>query len=456
MSIRSPIGLAPDTRVGLLIPNDHLAGIARRAENRDELFQVGGDRAGMSRAEGWTMELVIRRSEGLGIASQEVEVVERKGLGHPDSLCDALAEQFSGALCRFNLDRFGLVLHHNVDKALLWAGASRPAFGGGAVLQPIEIFLAGRATQEFQGVAIPVEVLARACCHDWLGEHLHALDADRHVRIRCLVRPASSDLVDLYLRQQRSGVRLANDTSIGVGYAPLSELERVVAGVEAELNGPQMKQAYPELGEDIKIMGVRRREAVTLTLACAFVDRFVTSLEDYLDKRSRLAVLAGDAASRILGREVSVEVNTADDPGSGHLYLTVTGTSAEAGDDGEVGRGNRANGLITPYRPMSLEAVAGKNPITHVGKLYNLVATRISSAIIEASPEVASARCVLVSQIGRPVRDPRLVDVEVQAPAAWPLIEMRPRIEGLIHDHLGRLDAMWRAKATGTEDAACP
>ena len=400
------------------------------------------------------MELVIRRSEGLGIAPREVEVVERKGLGHPDSLCDALAEEFSQALCRFTLDRFGLVLHHNVDKALLWAGASRPAFGGGEVLQPIEIFLAGRATQEFRGTVIPVEELARECCSAWLRRSFHALDPDRHVRIHCLVRAASSDLVDLYLRQQRTGVRLSNDTSFGVGYAPLSELEKVVAGVDAELNDPGTKQAYPEFGEDTKIMGFRRGDAVTLTVACAFIDRYVTSIEDYLAKRSRLAALAGDAARRILGREVAVEVNTADDPGSGQVYLTVTGTSAEAGDDGQVGRGNRANGLITPYRPMSLEAVAGKNPVTHVGKIYNLAAGSISSAIVEEFPDATAARCVLVSQIGRPVRDPRLVDVEVQVPAGWPLVETKPRIEALIHDHLGRLEAMWRSNPIGIGQAA--
>lgn len=399
------------------------------------------------------MELVIRRSEGLGSGSREVEVVERKGLGHPDSLCDALAEEFSHALCRYTLDRFGLVLHHNVDKALLWAGASRPAFGGGEVLRPIQIFLAGRATQEFQGVPIPVEEIAQECCLDWLRGHLHALDADRHVDIRCLVRPASTDLVDLYLHQQQTGIRLANDTSIGVGYAPLSELEQVVMGVEGELNGPRIKQESPEFGEDIKIMGIRRGKAVSLTLACAFVDRYFSGLDAYLDGRSRLAARAGEIALQIVGREVAVEVNTADDPGSGRIYLTVTGTSAEAGDDGEVGRGNRANGLITPYRPMSMEAVAGKNPVTHVGKLYNLVATRICSAIVEDLPEVASARCLLVSQIGRPVRDPRLVDVQLQAPEGWPIGEVCSRIEGLVREQLEQLGAMWRAEPPGPKMA---
>jgi S-adenosylmethionine synthetase len=400
------------------------------------------------------MELVVRESEGLGIAAQEVEVVERKGLGHPDSLCDALAEQLSQAFCQLTLERFGLVLHHNVDKALLWAGATRPAFGGGEVLEPMEIFLAGRATREFQGIAIPIEELVQERCGAWLRDHLHALDPERHVRIHCLLRPASPDLADLYLRQQRTGVRLANDTSCGVGYAPLSDLEKLVAGVETELNEPRLKRAYPELGEDLKIMGIRRRDQVALTLACAFVDRDVIDIEDYLEKRTRLAALAGDAARRILGREVGVEVNTADEPESGNLYLTVTGTSAEAGDDGQVGRGNRANGLITPYRPMSLEAVAGKNPITHVGKLYNLAATRIAAALVEELPTVVAAHCTLVSQIGRPVRDPRLVDLEITTRGGSSPAGLTPRIEELVRDHLERLDTQWRGSGSPAPDPA--
>jgi S-adenosylmethionine synthetase len=96
----------------------------------------------------------------------------------------------------------------------------------------------------------------------------------------------------------------------------LSDLENVVAGLEAELNGSRVKQAYPELGGDIRFMGIRRRDEVTLILACAFVDRYVSGVDDYLGKRSRLTALAGDAARRILGREVGMEVNMADDPES--------------------------------------------------------------------------------------------------------------------------------------------
>ncbi len=54
--------------------------------------------------------------------SDDVEVVERKGAGHPDTICDALAETLSRNLCREYQSRFGYILHHNVDKALLCGG----------------------------------------------------------------------------------------------------------------------------------------------------------------------------------------------------------------------------------------------------------------------------------------------------------------------------------------------
>ena len=70
-----------------------------------------------------------------------------------------------------------------------------------------------------------------------------------------------------------------------------------------------------------------------------------------------------------------MSINTRDDAARQELYLTAIGSSIESGDEGVVGRGNRANGLISMLRPMSVEGVSGKNPVYHVGKLYNLAAT---------------------------------------------------------------------------------
>jgi S-adenosylmethionine synthetase len=364
-------------------------------------------------------------------------------------MCDALAEELSIALCRFYFQEFGCLLHHNVDKALLWGGSARPAFGGGEILAPMEIFLAGRATTKFQGVEVPVAELAATSCRDWLRRHFHALNPEKHVKLHCLVRPGSADLAELYARAAATGIWLANDTSCGVGYAPLSPLERVVYEVERQLNSPVIKESYPEIGEDIKVMGIRRDGAIYLTLGCAFIDRYLDSPDDYCQKKTRLEARVKEIARQVTELPVNVAVNTADDPEHGSFYLTVTGTSAEAGDDGQVGRGNRANGLISPYRPMTLEASAGKNPITHVGKLYNIAANQIAGKIVAEIPEVTAAYCYLVSQIGKPVREPQLIDLQVQTAAGLPVEPLRQTVEAIAGEILAGMDTLWQRLVAG-------
>ena len=203
------------------------------------------------------MKLLVGTLESPSPASLPLEMVERKGLGHPDTICDALTENLSRALSRVYLERFGAILHHNVDKALLCGGAARPAFGGGEVSEPIDIYLAGRATASFDGVAIPVDEIAVEESRRWLRENLRHLDAERQVAIHPRIRPTSPDLAALFLRGQKAGAPLANDTSLGVGFAPLDDLESAVLAVERKLNSVAVRAAQPEIGEDIKVMGLR-------------------------------------------------------------------------------------------------------------------------------------------------------------------------------------------------------
>ena len=395
------------------------------------------------------MDLIVRSLTTLAIESSAVEIVERKGLGHPDTICDALAEQLSIALCHFYQERFGLLLHHNVDKVLLWGGIARPDFGGGKVLAPSEIFLAGRATQEFKGVRVPIQELAIESSRNWLRNNFHVLDPEKHVKIHCLVRPGSVDLTELYARSAETKIWLANDTSCGVGFAPLSHLERVVYRLEKYLNSPKVKETYPEIGEDIKVMGIRRGETICLTVACAFIDRFVSDIDDYCAKKAHLQKIALQAAQQVINKPITLEINTGDDVKRGNCYLTVTGTSAEAGDDGQVGRGNRANGLITPYRPMTLEAAAGKNPVTHVGKLYNVVANLIAEAVVDEIDDVTAAYCYLVSQIGQPVAQPQIIDVQVQMLENQPTEKFQGRIEEIVRDRLLQINTLWQKLIEG-------
>ena len=71
------------------------------------------------------------------VEDQRVELVERKGVGHPDSICDAIMEEISVALCAEYLARFGRMVHHNVGKGLLVAGRTSPKIGGGVVDEPL-------------------------------------------------------------------------------------------------------------------------------------------------------------------------------------------------------------------------------------------------------------------------------------------------------------------------------
>lgn len=381
-------------------------------------------------------QITITTREPSSPAYKPVEVVERKGIGHPDTICDALAEELSRALCRFYLDKFGIVMHHNVDKVLLRGGTSQPRFSGGVVTAPIELFMAGRATCEYKGITVPIEELIRESCVQWLQSHFHVLDPLQHIKLHSLIRPGSVDLVELYLRQEQTGIALANDTSCGVGYAPLSELERVVLQVEKSLNSADTKSAHPEIGEDIKVMGVRKQETLELTVACAFIDRYIKNVDDYVQKRATLIALVEQAVRVESGMPVHINVNAADDIDQGSLYLTVTGTSAESGDDGEVGRGNRVNGLIAPYRPMNMEAAAGKNPVTHVGKLYNIVAQRIAETLIHELEEVQEAYCYLVSRIGSPITEPQVADLQLVMQDGLAIDVVRSRAEEVVYDQL--------------------
>jgi S-adenosylmethionine synthetase len=350
-----------------------------------------------------------------GTRTAAVEIVERKGIGHPDTICDALAEEVSRALSRHYLERFGRVLHHNVDKALLCGGTSRPRFGGGEVTAPIEIILAGRATNSFAGENVPVVELATDTCRAWLRAHLRRLDPVRDVLLQCRFRPGSQDLVDVFGRGRDDALPFANDTSIGVGFAPLTPLEESVLEVERWINSPSTKSERPETGEDVKIMAVRSPAGTQVTVACAFVDVHLRDLDAYLERKASFTRAIDERLSNLLGAQAAVVVNAADDPAHGSVYLTVTGTSAEAGDDGEVGRGNRVNGLITPGRPMTMEAAAGKNPTSHVGKLYNVVAGLIARELVSELRGVTAAECSLVSRIGARIDEPQVVGVRLSA-----------------------------------------
>jgi len=339
-----------------------------------------------------------------------IEMVERKGIGHPDTVCDGIAEQVSVELCRYYLREFGSILHHNVDKALLVGGSAQAAWKGGKILQPMEFYLAGRATMQAQGKIIPVEDIVIDTAKQWLRKHFRFVEPDRDVVIVPKVRSGSADLTELFRRFGSGEIPLANDTSFGVGFFPYTFLEEKVISVERLLNDKKTKERYSFIGEDVKVMGVQNHRSIKFTVAIAMIDSYLSDIGDYRDKITAVKEFIGSTLDLSVA---DIEINTADNYSDESVYLTVTGTSAESGDDGQVGRGNRINGLITPYRPMSLEATAGKNPVSHVGKIYNIFATELSKVICENGLAEA-AQVFIVSQIGHPITQPQVLDIRLK------------------------------------------
>lgn len=346
------------------------------------------------------------------VAQHQVEIVERKGIGHPDSICDAIMERVSIALSREYLQRFGRVLHHNIDKAFLVAGGAEIRLGGGAVTDPMRLIFGDRATSVANGEAVPVKRIAIDTARAWIREHLRFVDPDRHVDYDVQIKPGAPELVDIFLR----GELTANDTSAAVGYAPLTPTEQVVLDVERLLNSRTFKERFPEVGEDIKVMGYRRGDELHLTAAAAFVDRYVDSEATYFRRKAELheAIMARLAPTAGFS-QIQVYLNTLDAPGRGigGMYLTVTGTSAESGDSGQVGRGNKVNGVIALNRPMGTEAAAGKNPVSHVGKIYTIMTHQLANKIHHEVPGIQEIYVWLLSQIGAPIDQPKVAAAQV-------------------------------------------
>jgi S-adenosylmethionine synthetase len=348
----------------------------------------------------------VERLNQKPIEQQEIELVERKGIGHPDSVADGLAESISRALCREYMERFGAVLHHNTDKTQIVAGRSNPAFGGGEVICPIYILLTGRATRVFNNEEIPVDTIAIKAARECIHKALPNLDVSNHTILDAKIGMGSSDLRDVFGRKIPS----ANDTSFGVGYAPLSETETIVYNTERELM--RLRRSIPAIGEDVKVMAMREGENINLTIACAMIDKHVNNLKHYVDTKKEITDHINEYASQFTPRKIKAQMNVADNIEQGSVYITVTGTSAEMGDDGAVGRGNRTNGLITPNRPMSLEATSGKNPINHVGKIYNILAMIMARDIVKQVDGLQEVYIRILSQIGQPIDQPHVASIQ--------------------------------------------
>jgi len=390
--------------------------------------------------------IILERLSDMPVAQRRTEIVERKGLGHPDSICDALVEAISVALNRMYLEVCGGIAHYNVDKALLIAGECSKKFGAGQVVRPMELVVGDRATFEVGGRRLPVSETVRESVDTWLRTHLPHVCPGQDLQVRSVLAPGSEELRGIF---SDGAAAVSNDTCGACGYAPLTPTEQLVYDVERWLNSAEFKSQFADTGQDVKVFAVRRDDHLAVTIAMPLLCLATASERAYFARKDEiLAALAGQF--RALPFVVDWRLNCLDVPGRGTegVYLSLTGTSAEDADSGQVGRGNRANGLIAFARPTGGEAAAGKNPIAHTGKIYSVLSYRLAHLIHLRCPEVIEVYVHLTSRIGAPVSQPETA-VQLVLPRDLQAADLEVAVREVIEAELAHLHEFQSALVRG-------
>ena len=357
-----------------------------------------------------TNQIFIESVNNIPTFKKRFEIVERKGIGHPDTICDLIMNQVSIDLSKLYLKETGVIQHHNMDKALLVAGQSESNFGGGKIIKPMKMILGDRATFDIGERKFPIGDLAIQTAKEWFEKNLRFVN-DEHVEYQVEIGVTSKELQSIF---ENTSSFAANDTSVLVGYAPFTETESIVLNTEQHINSKQFKDNFPESGEDVKVMGFRDANHVDLTIATAFVDKFISSENQYFQRKEDMLQEINEFLKKNYSMEITANMNCLDSKNRGMsgLYLTVLGTSADSADSGQVGRGNMASRVISPSRPAGSEATAGKNPVSHIGKIYNALSFKIANEIHTKVSGLDEVCVWMYNVIGRPVNDPKAVIVQ--------------------------------------------
>jgi S-adenosylmethionine synthetase len=349
---------------------------------------------------------------------KDFETIERKGKGHPDTIADALAAKISQSYAKYTMANCnGLILHHQIDKLMVLGGKTKVTFGSGRFINPIRIIVAGRATYSFGKKKIPVNNILNKTILSHFKKNFPLVGAKNIVIDNYLTSYAGPGTIiqskgaiaNMFNPKEKSQVRgyeklVANDTSYCVSYAPISPLESSILKIEKYLNDKKTKKIYPWLGSDIKIMAVRNYKNVSITMCVPQIAKYVSSFEEYIKNLNLIGRIIYKKFSDILRcYKIDISINTKDDYDKMNVYLTVSGASL-SGDIGVVGRGNRANGLITSNRPMSMEGVNGKNPRYYSGFIYANLTKRIAARIFNSLKKPCVVE--MISQNGGLLKDP--------------------------------------------------
>ncbi|HDR4765568.1 TPA: methionine adenosyltransferase [Bacillus thuringiensis] len=322
----------------------------------------------------------------------QFEVVERKGLGHPDTLADGIAEAAEIEYCRYCLDKFGYIPHHNFDKVMIVGGQSIQKYGGDNFSDPIKVIFMGRGSKSFGDEKIPLEDIQIKAAKKYLSRVLPHLDVNSKsiVEFRSITSSHSTrpywfnprDKNDL--PEYNDDGPTANDTATMISYWPLTKSEKLALDIEGyfyknntdDLPYPRFK----EFGGDIKVMVVRDGDTIVATVAVPQITTMTANADQYFLRENKLRDnLKRYIKSLYPNDDIQLILN------SRPPYLVTAGSCTDFGEEGAVGRGNKTHGIISSFRPNTMEAPHGKNATYFVGKVLGYHADVISKRIYEAT-----------------------------------------------------------------------
>jgi S-adenosylmethionine synthetase len=363
------------------------------------------------------------------LSGQDFEIVERKGKGHPDTLADRLAERLSIAYSNLTKKEAGLILRHQFDKLLLMGGRCKVGYGSGEFISPVRLVLDGRATARIGSKIIEFKDYLINECQVFLEQELQNFEFAMNCNVifettsnstRGLVDNAGNFPINYRFSPRTPNdlpeftQPLANDTALGYGFAPYTNLEALVLQAERLLTSQEIKYDFPWIGTDIKIMGCRVKDEMELTLAVPQISTKVASVEEYVHNSKKLLLALRETAATHSNIKTRIHLNPSDIPEKDVVYLRYTGSCIESGDEGVVGRGNRIGGVISACRSYSIEGLNGKNPSYHAGKVYSVMAWEIAQHVWETYG--VQCEVFILSQIDRPLEDPWKIIVKSANP----------------------------------------
>ncbi|MCX6729201.1 MAG: S-adenosylmethionine synthetase [Candidatus Saccharibacteria bacterium] len=355
------------------------------------------------------------------------EVVERKGLGHPDTLVDGIVEATEIAYAKYCRENFGAIPHHNLDKATLVGGLCVQQFGGGDFEQPLKMIFLGRASRTFGSKEIPLDDIQNSVTKQYLSRILPHLDTQdptvyqwesqtstRSTRPYWFSPRTIDDLPEYSGKSPR-----ANDTATMISYWPLTTTEKLALDIEGFFYGDDENglphPRFELIGQDIKVMCVRNGDQLSATVCVPQITTHTSSESAYYEREDDITrELEGYVASLSANEslEINLTVNSQTKGPNPHPYLVTGGSCTDFGEEGAVGRGNKTHGIISSFRPNTMEAPHGKNPTYFVGKVLGYQADIISKAIYEST----GSRCQIVLQanMGDDLFDPSNIIVSTE------------------------------------------